>query len=152
MSKEAIRQVLEAWATDLEHGRQVFIQATTLRKVAAALAEPPAREWQPIETAPKTGRELILLLPPSKWPQLAYSNTWWTTGCSVENKPTHWIPIPPVDAALREALAEQPAQRKPLTYEEITAISKQVAEGGPKDSIDRFVRAIEAAHNIKEDT
>lgn len=52
----------------------------------------------------------------------------------------------------REALAEQPAQRKPLTYEEITAISKQVAEGGPKDSIDRFVRAIEAAHNIKEDT
>lgn len=35
-------------------------------------------------------------------------------------------------------------QRKPMTYEEITAISKQVAEGGPKDSIDRFVRAIEA--------
>jgi hypothetical protein len=43
-----------------------------------------------------------------------------------------------------------PAQRKPLTYEEITAISKQVAEGGPKDSIDRFVRAIEDAHGIKE--
>jgi hypothetical protein len=42
------------------------------------------------------------------------------------------------------------AQRKPLTYEEITAISKQVAEGGPNDSIDRFVRAIEAAHGIKE--
>jgi hypothetical protein len=36
----------------------------------------------------------------------------------------------------------------PLTDEQITAISKQVAEGGPEDSIDRFVRAIEAAHGI----
>ena len=48
------------------------------------------------------------------------------------------------------ALVREEAQRKPLTYEEITAISKQVAEGGPNDSIDRFVRAIEAAHGIKE--
>jgi hypothetical protein len=36
----------------------------------------------------------------------------------------------------------------PLTDVQITAISKQVAEGGPEDSIDRFVRAIEAAHGI----
>jgi hypothetical protein len=40
------------------------------------------------------------------------------------------------------------AQRKPLTYEQITDISKKVAEGGPENSIDRFVRAIEAAHGI----
>jgi hypothetical protein len=43
--------------------------------------------------------------------------------------------------------AAQPAP-VPLTYEQITAISKQVAEGGPEDSIDRFVRAIEAHHGI----
>lgn len=51
-------------------------------------------EWQPIETAPKTGRELILLLTPSNFPQVAYSNTWWTSGFSAENKPTHWKPLP----------------------------------------------------------
>ena len=47
--------------------------------------------------------------------------------------------------------AAQPAP-VPLTYEQITAISKQVAESGPEDSIDRFARAIEAAHGIKENT
>lgn len=50
--------------------------------------------WQPISTAPKDGRELILLLTPSKFPQVAYSNTWWTAGFSVECKPTHWMKIP----------------------------------------------------------
>ena len=43
-----------------------------------------------------------------------------------------------------------PPKRQPLTYEEITAISKQVAEAGPRGSIDRFARAIEAAHDIKD--
>ena len=55
-------------------------------------------EWQPIETAPKDGRELILLLTPSNWPQVAYSNTWWQGGFSVENKPTHWMPLPKAPA------------------------------------------------------
>lgn len=53
-------------------------------------------EWQPIETAPTLGRELILLLTPSRFPQVAYSNTWWSSGFSVENKPTHWMRIPPI--------------------------------------------------------
>ena len=52
------------------------------------------REWQPIETAPRDGRQLILLLTPSGFPQVAYSNTWWTAGFSVECKPTHWMPLP----------------------------------------------------------
>lgn len=56
----------------------------------------PPPQWQPIETAPKGGRELILLLTPSRFPQVAYSDTWWTCGFSVENKPTHWAPIPPM--------------------------------------------------------
>ena len=52
-------------------------------------------EWQPIETAPKDGRQLILLKTPySPDGTLAYSNTWWTCGFSVECKPTHWKPAP----------------------------------------------------------
>jgi hypothetical protein len=52
-------------------------------------------EWQPIETAPKSGRDMILLLTQSRFPQVAFSNTWWTSGFSVECKPTHWMPLPP---------------------------------------------------------
>jgi len=61
---------------------------------AAAGAAPVPEGWQPIETAPKAGRSLILLLTPSSFPQVAYSNTWWVSGFSVENKPTHWMPLP----------------------------------------------------------
>ena len=53
----------------------------------------PASAWRPIAEAPRDGRELILLLGPSRIPQVAYSNTWWTAGFSVECKPTHWMPI-----------------------------------------------------------
>jgi len=58
--------------------------------------------WQPIETAPKDGRHLILLLTPSGFPQVAYSNTWWTAGFSVECKPTHWMPLPAAQAGAQE--------------------------------------------------
>jgi len=57
-----------------------------------------ADEWRPIETAPRDGRQMILLLTPSGWPQVAFSNTWWISGFSIECKPTHWIPIPPTPA------------------------------------------------------
>lgn len=57
--------------------------------------------WQPINTAPKDGRQRILLKTPYD-PDgvLAYSNTWWTSGFSVECNPTHWMlqPESPEDA------------------------------------------------------
>ncbi|MEW8091286.1 MAG: hypothetical protein AB2784_16840 [Candidatus Thiodiazotropha endolucinida] len=50
-------------------------------------------DWLPIKTAPTTGRQKILLKTPySPSGELAYSNTWWTAGFSVECKPTHWKP------------------------------------------------------------
>ena len=61
-------------------------------------------EWQPIETAPKDGREQILLkVPYNQNGVLAWSNTWWTCGFSAENKPTHWKPATPSNAALTGA-------------------------------------------------
>jgi hypothetical protein len=52
-------------------------------------------------------------------------------------------------AMLTTTPAAQPAP-VPLTDVQITAISKQVAEGGPEDSIDRFVRAIETRHGTRK--
>lgn len=62
--------------------------------------------WKPIESAPKSGRDMILLLTPSGFPQVAFSNTWWTSGFSVECKPTRWMPIP-------SPTAEQPVTIEP---------------------------------------
>jgi hypothetical protein len=59
-----------------------------------------------------------------------------------------------VDGIFKDALAEQPAQRKPLTDEEITAIYNKTCEDWT-NRYDRpvvFARAIEAAHGIKENT
>lgn len=68
---------------------------TTVRKQQAEIERLRAlTEWRPIESAPKDGRRLIFILTPSGFPQVAYSNTWWTCGFSVETKPTHWMPLP----------------------------------------------------------
>ena len=58
--------------------------------------------------------------------------------------------------ALQDRITELEAQRRPLTDEEIIAIAKQTdsAEPGRDGYIlpVSFARAIEAAHNIKEQT
>jgi hypothetical protein len=86
------------------HDTTIFLEMNPRYALVCSLyTTPPQRKpltgWQPIETAQTTGREFILLLTPSKWPQIAYTNSWWTAGFSVENKPTHWMPIPPIEAA-----------------------------------------------------
>ena len=54
---------------------------------------------------------------------------------------------------IREALAEQPAQRKPLTGEQIRALWDKEAkpERSTAHFFTAFARAIEAAHGIKGD-
>lgn len=69
----------------------------------------------------------------------------------VQKEPVEIVSSKAMTDADWDRLLDRTAQRKPLTYEEITTISKQVAEGGPNNSIDRFARAIEAAHDIKEE-
>ncbi|MHB8388222.1 MAG: hypothetical protein ACYDBH_01415 [Acidobacteriaceae bacterium] len=73
----------------------------TLEAFAAERGKVP--EWQPIETAPTKGRKLILLLLPDgnppqadRWPQVAFSNSWWTGGFPAGGRPTHWMPLPAI--------------------------------------------------------
>ena len=96
---EALRMALEA----LEDVQDMMTTSDwfneRVQAVRKALAEPehPMTGWQPIETAPKDGRKLILLLTPSMFPQVAYSNSWWRSGFSIETKPTHWMDIPDIE-------------------------------------------------------
>jgi hypothetical protein len=60
-------------------------------------------------------------------------------------KDRHWVERR--DAHIREALAEQPAQRKPLTDEQI----RNIWSNGDCFEEIAFARAIEAAHSIKGD-
>lgn len=52
IERKKLAQVLEAWATDLDQGRQVWIPGATLRKAAGALAQPeqePLEYWNAVE-------------------------------------------------------------------------------------------------------
>lgn len=59
-------------------------------------------EWQPIETAPKNGRDLILWFPKIKrvqacaWksPNGYYAAAWSADGQWIPYEPTHWMPMP----------------------------------------------------------
>jgi len=53
--------------------------------------------------------------------------------------------------ALRKAL-KQPEQRKPLTDEEMMRIYVELKSVAGFYSVEKFARAIETAHNIKEGT
>ena len=57
------------------------------------------RDWQPIDTAPKDGTEVLLLVPrrPGRTQVCQGSNItgnqWWSSWVGVV-RPTHWMPLP----------------------------------------------------------
>lgn len=70
------------------------------------MSEPDANGWRPIETAPKDGRNVLLVIPNSGIPFVGYWNrrlgwrvTWDGTliDGNLYEAPTHWqgIPLPP---------------------------------------------------------
>lgn len=64
--------------------------------------------WQPIETAPKDGRRLLLATPSGKISDGIWATTYkvWAWPY-VMCKPTHWSPAPPlpaIDAAMHKAM------------------------------------------------
>jgi len=76
-----------------------WIQQAALDDANKRIAELEAMmQWQSIDTAPTTGRQLFLLFRVGGFPYLAYSDTWWSCGFSAGMRPTHWLQIPPAAA------------------------------------------------------
>ena len=55
--------------------------------------------WQPIETAPKDGREILVYEPMyctiGQWVDSKHGGAWWIEGGQITGHPTHWMPLPP---------------------------------------------------------
>jgi hypothetical protein len=106
--------------------------------------------WKKAITAFKQALAAPTVQEPCGWQ--FYQDGKWHNGMEINN---HRANTEAAGVPVRDVYPTPPAAQPapvPLTYEQITAISKQVAESGPEDSIDRFARAIEAAHGIKENT
>ena len=67
------------------------------------------REWQPIETAPKDGRlVLIRTAAGDEWAGTftahwsRHSNGWFYSDHRTHPRPTHWMPLPPAPSRQKE--------------------------------------------------
>ena len=130
---ETIRYWLNAYSDPasgdhfMGHGMVVTLLREYLAmREAAALAAPAERgvQWQPIETAPKDGTEVLLYAPgrltygawtePSDVPEIKYRDgfapepEWeefapfwssWDGGFTEDHPPTHWMPLPDAPGA-----------------------------------------------------
>ena len=94
-----------------EKHHYVLFSVAEVKKLAADLAERDAeiaalraaREWRPIESAPRDGTRVLLWIAVSgtaPWAETAEfdGDEWWRNDgdeiCG-ENSPTHWQPVPP---------------------------------------------------------
>lgn len=115
--------------------------------------------WQPIETAPKDESVIIIGMPAKGALRYegrrVYEGRWhenqqtWTgvDGFLMFTGATHWMPLPQPPATT-SPLPVQP-ERKPLTDEQIKVIHFDLCNTVGSD-YKTVARAIEAAHNIKE--
>ena len=77
-----------------------------------AIADERARQWQPIETAPRDGTKLLVFCETGIAvvhcfkPPLG-SDRWLTVDGGYEIEPTHWQPLPPPPAIRRDSTGEE---------------------------------------------
>lgn len=129
--KETIA-ALEAERDELRRG---------LRVVTEAAAEQPAPRWQPIETAPKDGAEILAWY--TKRPfwsvrvvRYDYEDASWSTcGPLPLRQPTHWQPLPTPPGAEHPASAEQPAPTGEGTDVVLDLVAAIANDRGPRDLI-----------------
>lgn len=96
---EGLRRVLNETATEGDVD-ELFQH---IDAISAALQEARAeRDWQPIETAPKDGRYMLLMWPHwsprhaiiGRWFCGEWDAIWRLEGDRDDPSPTHWMPLP----------------------------------------------------------
>lgn len=96
--KELIEQLANKIEETVPHDiSQIAFSLTAeqLEAFAKAYAQTQGQSnWQPIETAPKDGTEVLLLSTNSKRDIAMYCNGVWLDGYSNDVDPTHWMPLP----------------------------------------------------------
>ena len=112
--QEALAKRIESEAEDL---RLNGLQDTELRTIAADLRAhaSPGGGWRPIESAPRDGTQVLLLLADgycvcAEWSELSDGTCIWEIGHNGDTRQapaasaTHWQPLPPPPAAKEEGM------------------------------------------------
>lgn len=99
----ALVEVMQEAADRLEgiKGGSVSDTIAMMRAALSSAQAAPARvvpEWQPIETAPKDGKSVLVLRTGDLWPGVAFlsgRNRWhWSTSGAWAGQPSYWMPLP----------------------------------------------------------
>lgn len=75
--------------------KDLALIVAAINSLPSLLDELEARQWQPIETAPKDGSSVLLWVPENGEAQKGYycdMEFWVVEGMG--EKPTHWMPLP----------------------------------------------------------
>ena len=169
--------VVASVAIDKDHTVCLYCEREQIAKVEVMFTSPAAQPQQePVAAECKFDREKewvrcsvehhnLVQSEPHKWPDYqtrllytspparqepAFHGFMDEERCCVNICYTPWAPGGPNNELPTAYYTSPPAQRKPLTDEEIESINVRLA--GKRDLSRLFARAIEAAHNIKENT
>ena len=108
----AVRQARNGCITPPENGTEYDEQLAR-----AALSAALAAMWQPIETAPKDGTDILVFRPrfdgnyipqvgQDWWMRASYTGDCWAKS-RADCQPTHWMPLPPAPTLLSTRMGSE---------------------------------------------
>ena len=138
----ALQEALAEQPAQQEPGRNHWEDGDVFERIAAIKEQPAQPHQEPVEFVSllREAEEIVQGKP-----------TWnrFIAATPLANDIAVWMTVFAQDVARR--YAPQPAQRKPLTDEEIETVWRSVQANDFHDCVKPFARAIEAAHGIKGD-
>ena len=97
---ERLRSLAEEWFEMCGDIHEPLNEAAA--EITHLRAKLAVRDWQPIETAPRTGARLWLFSPYFDLDRKMYIGWWHKDGCWMDfsdselSAPTHWMPLPAI--------------------------------------------------------
>jgi hypothetical protein len=96
-----VRELAQVYTVDTDQAQLIAL----VQRAQALVKEPgEVSEWQPIETAPKDGTHVVLLVPGCRsvavvghwfdFGQVVHGVTGFWEASATQIAPTHWMPLP----------------------------------------------------------